>query len=85
MVLGLGADSDSLHTTIGVEDSERQGTNMDLQQVADPIREISMAVRSELHRIGEEHSCIFASAVLTEVLHRKGYNEAYPLTVRALI
>lgn len=58
---------------------------MNLQQAAEAISDTGMAVRLELERIGEHHSCIFAGAVLTEVLHRRGYPAAYALTVRAQI
>jgi hypothetical protein len=50
-----------------------------------PCDAIAVAVNTELERIGEHHSCIFAAAVLTEVLHRMGYPAAYPLTVGAHI
>jgi hypothetical protein len=32
-----------------------------------------MAVREEIERVGEQHSCILTSAVLNEVLHRQCY------------
>ena len=50
-----------------------------------PYDAIAVAVNTELERIGEHHSCIFAAAVLTEVSHRLGYPTAYPLTVGAQI
>lgn len=58
---------------------------MDLQQLALAIQAVSEPVRLELERIGEQHSCILAGAALIEALKRKGYQKAYPLTVRAII
>ena len=46
---------------------------------------LAAAVRTELERIGEHHSCIFAASVLTEVFRRTGYAAAYPLPVGAKI
>jgi hypothetical protein len=55
--------------------------NPSLQRIALIVN----ATRGELTRIGEQHSCIFAGAVLTEVLHQCGFPRAYPLTIRAFI
>src|SRR5262249_33605690 len=66
--------------------------NLKKRQLAAPkhyqasrVGDVNLAVHDELGRIGEQHSCIFASAVLVEVLHRVGYPAVHPLTVRALI
>ena len=58
---------------------------MDLQKIAEPIVNIALAVRWEMERIGEHHSCILTSAVLTDVLQRKGQPNAFTSTVRAQI
>lgn len=54
---------------------------MDAQMVINTVGQITMAVRDEMERLEEQHSCILTAAVLTEVLHRKGYKTAYTLRV----
>jgi hypothetical protein len=58
---------------------------MDTGTALDTIGPIMMAVREEMIRLEEQHSCILTSAILTEVLHRKGYQSAYTLRVRVRI
>lgn len=58
---------------------------MTAQETTNHLGPIVMGTVNELTRIGEHHSCIFAGAVLTRVLHRKGFPKAYPMTVRAFI
>ncbi len=58
---------------------------MDTQTALNTIGPITIAVREEMIRLEEQHSCILTSAILTEVLHRKGYSSAYTLRVRARI
>ena len=42
-------------------------------------------VIEELERVGENHSCIMAAAVLIDVLNTQGVKDAYPLTVKPRI
>ncbi len=58
---------------------------MSLEMAAKSVIDISIAVLEELELIGEQRSCILAAAAATEVLHRKGYEAAYTLTVGATI
>ena len=58
---------------------------MDTQTALRTIGLIMEAVRDEMIRLEEQHSCILTSAILTEVLHRKCYRSAYTLRVRVRI
>ncbi len=58
---------------------------MDTQPTLNTIGPIMMAVQEEMIRLEEQHSCILTSAILTDVLHRKGYPSAYTLRVRVRI
>jgi hypothetical protein len=58
---------------------------MDTQTALKTIGPITIAVREELSRLGEQHSCIPNSAILAEVLHRKGYRSAYALRVAVTV
>ena len=49
---------------------------MDTQTALRTIGLIMEAVRDEMIRLEEQHSCILTSAILTEVLHRKCYRSA---------
>ena len=55
------------------------------QQAMQQLVPIAGGVIDELKRLGEQNSCIFAGALLTRVLHRRGFAKAYPMTVRAHI
>lgn len=43
------------------------------------------AVVESLERVGKQHHCIEGSALLAKVLHKLGFPEAYPITVRVRI
>ena len=58
---------------------------MDTHTALNTIGPIMMAVRKEMIWLGEQHSCILTSAVLTEVLRGHGYPNAYALRVRVTI
>ena len=58
---------------------------MDVQQKVNLINSIARATDQELEHLGEKHSCIYASAVLLEVLKVKGFADAYPLTVKPVV
>ena len=47
------------------------------------VQLLIQATGYELDRLGEQHSCIYAGAVLSKVLKAKGFGAAYPLTVKA--
>ena len=55
------------------------------QEAIQKLLPIATATHTELQKIGLHHSCIFAGAVLTEILHRSGYPAAYPVTIRGFI
>jgi hypothetical protein len=58
---------------------------MNPQEAMQVIPSVVSAVVGELERVGEQHSCIFAGALLAKVLNRLNMGEAHPLTVRAFI
>ena len=49
------------------------------------LSDIGQATREELEALGAQHSCIFASAVLVEVLRKRGFSGAQALTVHARV
>jgi hypothetical protein len=55
---------------------------VDTTTALNSVGPIMMAVREEMVRLQEEHSCILTSAVLTEVLHRAGYSTAACFPIR---
>lgn len=60
-------------------------TPQEVQEVQKPIAQIAAKTVDELKRLGLQHSCVYAGALLTQVLHCRGFSTAYPLTVRAFV
>lgn len=58
---------------------------MDIQEKMVSIQSLIQATNDELYRLGEQHSCIYAGAVLSKTLKAIGFTEAYPLTVKPRI
>jgi hypothetical protein len=55
------------------------------QTQIDRVQPLFNATLRELRRLGEQDSCIFAGAVLVELLRSRGYRNAYPLTVKPIV
>ena len=58
---------------------------MDIQEKMYEIGTICDLAQRKLELYGQQHSCIFAAAVLTDVFRHKGYSRVFPLTVKPLI